>query len=260
MRMEPNRLSTSEPITPAKGWFGSRFGSEALKTTCGRRASPPTDQLGSCSGTTAPLQAMPTACSGAPTWCRLNRRESCLSITENEEPESITKGKGPAPSIHALTSTAAPVSMRTILTARTDGRPTAGWESAHPEGSICRDDPTAVDPVVPWPVVAAKETSPRVVEARTRMANAIKNERNTPSVCLVNVPSVLAQQDCYRLPPELGHLARPGERNLQLGGGLSSQAFRDPQAHTTRLPTEHTTPTRRSICRRSASLPPDRPL
>jgi hypothetical protein len=108
-------------------------------------------------------------------------------MTENEEPESITKGNGPAPSIHALTSTTSPESMRTILTARTDGRPIAGWESAHSEGSIRRDDPTTVDPEVFLPVVAAKENPPPVVVPTTRIADAIKNERNTTSVCPVNV-------------------------------------------------------------------------
>jgi len=166
-------------------------------------------------------------------------------MTEKEEPESITKGNGPAPSIHALTSTTSPVSMRTILTARTDGRPIAGWESAHFEGSICRDGPTTVDPAVFWRVVAAKEDPPPVLVPTTRIADAIKNERNTTSVCPVNVPGVLSYQDHNRhltdwrtgAPPTLNadggvlwsHQVKvfdvaPGQHSIQLKQGLMTQS------------------------------------
>jgi hypothetical protein len=81
--------------------------------------------------------------------------------------------------------------MRTILTARTEGRPIAGWESAHSEGSNSRDDPTTGDLEVAWPVVAAKESPPPMVVPTTRIADAIKKGQNTTSVCPVNVPGVL---------------------------------------------------------------------
>ena len=120
-------------------------------------------------------------------------------MTENEEPVSITKGNGPAPSIHALTSTTSPVSMWTILTARADGRPITGWDSAHFEVSIGRDDPTTVDPEVFWAVVAAKESPPPpVMVVNTRIADAIENERNTTSVCPVNPANVLSYKDSNR--------------------------------------------------------------
>jgi hypothetical protein len=132
-------------------------------------------------------------------------------MTENEEPESITKGNGPLPSIHALTSSTAPTSMRTILTGRTGGRPIACWESAHPAGATRRDDPTTVDTEVFCPVVAARENP--VVDATTRIADAIKIERNTTSVLLVNVPGVSSEQDCYRRPPgDQGPVGAPGPK------------------------------------------------
>jgi len=58
----------------------------------------------------------------------------------------------------------------------------AGFERAHVDGLICRDSPTTADPDVVWPIVAAEETPSAVLEARARMADAIKNERNTTTV------------------------------------------------------------------------------
>jgi hypothetical protein len=100
--------------------------------------------------------------------------------------------------MHALTSTAAPVSIRTTLTARTGGRPIAGWEWAHSDGSVRPDDPTNIFPEVCWPVVAKENT---VVEAITRVADAIKNERSTTSVCLLPMPVVLSWQDFHHHLP-----------------------------------------------------------
>jgi hypothetical protein len=80
--------------------------------------------------------------------------------------------------------------MWTILTGRADGLPSAGLESVHPEGSIRRDDPATVDSEVVWSDFDEKENP--VAEATKRIAEATNTERNTTSVCLVNVPGALS--------------------------------------------------------------------
>jgi len=102
--------------------------------------------------------------------------------------------------------------MRTILTARTDGRPIAGWESAHFEGIYLSRRP---DDHRPRGLLARCSRKGRPSSRASCQPQESPMRSRTSgtrtSVCPVNVPGVLSYQDYNRHLTALagrGHLRR----------------------------------------------------